>query len=134
MGPMVRASLRVVAIALAATLAVVPLVLDGCLIACHATRQADSKATQQSCHHASASSGIRLLTGSQTACGHDHDQTALVAAAGDGSRSSAFMHLPVAFTATVSISGVLAVGFASPPPRSGPHSTLSTSRILPLRI
>ena len=133
-----KLSLRVFAAVLAAVLAVVPVLLDGCLLTCQGLPTGQGRAhgsVEQSCHHASHSGPLQRWQDDAKSCGHDHSQTAsLTTAASTAGGPVKSGHSATAFVVVVSASaeGGRTLGSRSPPPTPGLQ--FASRFILPLRI
>jgi hypothetical protein len=104
---------RAVSVVIAIAIAGAPLVLDACLLSCHAPRAAASGGAP-ACHHSHAA-GVRLR-GVPVPCGHDHsDHASVIAAREQFSRSDRSMstHLPSALLDGQSAGAIPAACFES---------------------
>ncbi len=69
-------TLRFAAASLIVSLMASPMVLDACLVTCHASTTVDEASAEPSCHHATDAGDVRLEPPA-TACGHDHSSSPL---------------------------------------------------------
>jgi hypothetical protein len=69
-------TLRFAAASLIVSLIASPMVLDACLVTCHASTAVDQASAEPSCHHATDDGDVRLEAPA-TACGHDHSSSPL---------------------------------------------------------
>jgi hypothetical protein len=70
--------LRFAAASLIVSLSASPMVLDACLVTCHASTTVDEAGAEPSCHHATDDGDVRLEAPA-TACGHDHSPAPSIA-------------------------------------------------------
>jgi hypothetical protein len=127
---MFRVTRGAVAGVLAIAIAALPVVLDRCAESCEA--HANAVASTPTCHHVT-STGTRISP-VPSPCGHDHNGTAVTAAAKSFAPTGRAFDSIAAFSAHVPEallrSADLRVGLHSPP-----HSSPSlTSHSLPLRV
>src|SRR5262245_14110605 len=113
-------TLRFAAASLIVSLIASPMVLDACLVTCHATTTVDEASAEPSCHHATDAGGVRLEAPA-TACGHDHNSSPLTLTSSSsdaGAKSDAAVLVAasdVAVAATrLAIRGNSAVTFVAP--------------------
>lgn len=69
-------TLRFAAATLVTSLIASPMVLDACLVTCHASTAVDEVRTEPACHHTNDDGKVRLEAPA-TVCGHDHRSTPL---------------------------------------------------------
>ena len=128
---------RVLVVLLAVAVAAVPVVLDGCILACQqpasSAGQRGSK-TEAACHHTGAGGPVQRIRGESKPCGHDHRATGSLAAAAGLDNPSRSLAAPDGLVTTALGSLPSGASFHSrhaiPPPRPAPFS----SSVLPLRI
>ena len=70
-------TLRFAAASLVLSLIASPMVLDACLVTCHAPIAVDDTSAEPSCHHAADAGDDVRLDAPATACGHDHSSSPL---------------------------------------------------------
>src|SRR5262245_66358702 len=69
-------TLRFAAASLIVSLIASPMVLDACLVTCHASTTVDEASGEPACHHVTDEGDVRLEAPA-TACGHDHSSSPL---------------------------------------------------------
>ena len=134
--PDVKAVFRLSILALAVAVAVTPLVLDSCLIACAPGTASitQSPHTDHACHHRDGASQPSLRDAA-TPCGHDHHQSGAMTSAVSASDSSLkIARAPAARVPVTSVSIGASGVFESPPALSTPTLGSLPSLSLPLRV
>ena len=132
----VKTALRFCVVALAAILLAAPLLSDRCLLTCH-HRHSDPHRTRadQSCHHATANSGLgHRFQDHARPCGHDHHQTASLTTLGSSDARLTWTITADTIVSVASTSGTADHTIGSP--RSTPFGTFrgGTGIPLPLRL
>jgi hypothetical protein len=69
-------TLRFAAATLVISLIASPMVLDACLVNCHASTTVDKVGAEPACHHTNDNDEVRLEAPA-TVCGHDHSSSPL---------------------------------------------------------